>query len=165
MCWAILSPLLQQITKKLSNRIIKKLITPSRTHQLMSWHHSNDKRIIGKWQWDRSVSTRRAAPPPRPKENAGACRGWTRIHPMTRDTCMGQPGSCPTTRTRRQQQASRTISPATSPFPSLSSTSRTERASRRLPARKFGMAGQRILGDSCKLGTFIIHTLSKGDEY
>lgn len=96
-----------------------------------------------------------------PSVTQGECRllfqGWMLICHMTRDTCMRSPGGCAASHTRREWQVSRTIPPATSLFPSLSSASRTQSPRSRLQAREFGKAGQRILEGSCKLGTFV-HT-------
>lgn len=128
----------------------------------MSSCHSNDMRTIINWRWNRCVSTHmaghaRSSLSMTQGERRLLFRGWTHIRHMTRDTCMGSPGRCTASHTRRERQVSGTISSATSLVPSLSSASRIERARSRLQARDFGKAGQRIREGSCKLGTFV-HT-------
>lgn len=91
----------------------------------------------------------------------GECRlllwGWARICHMAGDTRAASPAGRAAGHTSREQQVSRTTPPATSLLPSLSSTSRTERARSRLQAREFGKASQGIWEGNCKLGTFV-HT-------
>lgn len=99
---------------------------------------------------------------PWPKENAGWLGGWTHIHHMTGATWHLYCHSLKKATAAQQSNSQHSNSCSHQPF--LSFTSRM-RASSRLPAREFGTAGQRILGDSCKLGTFITCIPSKGDQY
>ena len=81
--------------------------------------------------------------------------GWAGMRPTARDAHRASAGGRAASHTKRERQVGRTTPPATSPFPSLSSASRIERARSRLQAREFRKAGQRIWESSCKLGTFV----------